>query len=73
MDIFAQTVQFRFAADDVFPVVALPDGVDRSVLPRPFGHPDLKTADDGTDGLGCSTGLLRRLWGRKIFRPYGEE
>ena len=47
--ILADEIQGGVVADDVFIIIALPDIVNRCVLPHPFGYADFKTADYGTD------------------------
>ena len=53
-DIFPDAVQFMIVADDVFPVIALPDVMDICVLTHPFRDADFETTKDGTNGFGCA-------------------
>ncbi len=44
-------VQGAFVADDMIEIVALPDGIDRGVLAKPFGDADFESAHNRTDGF----------------------
>jgi hypothetical protein len=54
-NILADAVQFVGVADDVFVIIALPNILDVGILMHPFGYPDFKPANDGTNGLGWRT------------------
>jgi hypothetical protein len=54
-NILADAVQFVGVADDVFVIIALPNILDVGILTHPFGYPDFKPANDGTNGLGWRT------------------
>jgi hypothetical protein len=45
-------IQFRLIADDMFVIIALPNGGHIRIFAKPFADPDFKTADNGTDGFG---------------------
>jgi len=38
-------------ADDVFVIIALPDGVNRGVLPQPFGQVDFETSGHQSNSI----------------------
>jgi hypothetical protein len=54
-NILPDAVQFVGVADDVFVIIALPNILDVGILTHPFGYPDFKPANDGTNGLGWRT------------------
>jgi len=57
-DVFANAVQGVFGADDVFVIVALPDGLNVGILSEPFGHPDFESANHRTDGFRCAPRVM---------------
>jgi len=49
-NILSYAFQFRFIANDVFVIIALPNGMYIGLLPKPFGNTDFKPTDNGPDG-----------------------
>ena len=67
-DILPDAVQFVGVADDMFVIIALPNILDVGILMHPFGYPDFKPANDGTNGLGWRTDLRCIKKKKKNFR-----
>lgn len=48
-DVFTDSAQFGFIADNVFPIISLPYIMNGCVVSHPFGYTDFETTNDGTD------------------------